>query len=790
MSQCNDIAFLQSLCTIEDNSYPSVAMLTTLNHPRPTGPLDFDLSARRARNDRKLKSIFEHIFDKYEKDFTNVGDEIDLSTGNIVVNNGHLQSLDVEGDPGDLSDTDILNSDEIDKNGSNEVSPQKNRNSLKGTSDLHTDAGFVINAVERRITYTSIGRRQSASAETNRADSLVEGPLSSTCGSKNVGYRPNSDDRLIEPRWRTPRLPMDDMRIQEAPWTNSSDIQKDTVIPPSPPNQSIWATPTFGPRRILKRKAESAGFPFTRPKRRKAAMWTPEQGATPTIRAGRSTDMSETRVQVHAPDHRRSMQRQGYSSQPRSQARPRSPCSDSVEKYRVWTSKENELLIALKVESLQGRKLYTHAFPGRQYGSIHSHWRWLRYNYPQKIQDRRQYSIPEHLKALNSNRGSPKYKSPQVKAEIAARKSLPSRLDQVYQVPEEIREPSESLAPALNENSEVPLAGWAANVEKPRIIVGDQDQRHTIGAELRRAVIPDSQEDEDLELLGLTRSRDSEGESTSVTVAKEQPGVIANTASVTPGLTSAIGQGREVIDLIVESDDSDDEALVYAANGNRVVGTTCDQNGSHIIDYRLLDDLTPEPLGSSRSLAGSQGEHAVSSSVNSRRRDDIPSIHPPLPIVQAAIPNSSTDAELTPPCSNNVDSVSKRISPPSGHPNTLIINERDRCTRPSRLRRQTDNANVSTKEKSPKKSATPEPQETPMKISLAPKKTWKKPKQKPFAKRKSDSAVAGMHATDLDSEDELAGTAAEMRATHGSTIKATKSRSWRRTLMERRKSTG
>ncbi|KAK3301060.1 uncharacterized protein B0H64DRAFT_29933 [Chaetomium fimeti] len=41
----------------------------------------------------KLKSAFERIFEKYERDFTGVGDEIDLRTGEIVVDNGHVHSL-------------------------------------------------------------------------------------------------------------------------------------------------------------------------------------------------------------------------------------------------------------------------------------------------------------------------------------------------------------------------------------------------------------------------------------------------------------------------------------------------------------------------------------------------------------------------------------------------------------------------------------------------------------------------------------------------------------------------
>ncbi|KAK3899449.1 hypothetical protein C8A05DRAFT_46483 [Staphylotrichum tortipilum] len=62
-----------------------------------------DVNARRdpaARLERsrafaafKLKSAFENIFEKYERDFTGIGDEIDLRTGEIVVNNGHIESL-------------------------------------------------------------------------------------------------------------------------------------------------------------------------------------------------------------------------------------------------------------------------------------------------------------------------------------------------------------------------------------------------------------------------------------------------------------------------------------------------------------------------------------------------------------------------------------------------------------------------------------------------------------------------------------------------------------------------
>ena len=51
-----------------------------------------------ARN--RFKSVLEGIFEKYGQDFTGVGDEIDLKTGKLVVDNGHLKRMEDEGDVG------------------------------------------------------------------------------------------------------------------------------------------------------------------------------------------------------------------------------------------------------------------------------------------------------------------------------------------------------------------------------------------------------------------------------------------------------------------------------------------------------------------------------------------------------------------------------------------------------------------------------------------------------------------------------------------------------------------
>ncbi|KAL9103219.1 MAG: hypothetical protein Q9163_001706 [Psora crenata] len=80
---------------------------------------DADLRRKRAQNDRRLKSIFESIFEKYEKSFEGVADEIDLGTGEIVVNNGHILGMRHEKDAGGenegpLVDTGYDSSSEID----------------------------------------------------------------------------------------------------------------------------------------------------------------------------------------------------------------------------------------------------------------------------------------------------------------------------------------------------------------------------------------------------------------------------------------------------------------------------------------------------------------------------------------------------------------------------------------------------------------------------------------------------------------------------------------------------
>ena len=61
---------------------------------------DRDIEELRAENNARLKSTFESIFEKYGRDFSGIGDEIDLETGKVLVNNGHLLGMKDETDAG------------------------------------------------------------------------------------------------------------------------------------------------------------------------------------------------------------------------------------------------------------------------------------------------------------------------------------------------------------------------------------------------------------------------------------------------------------------------------------------------------------------------------------------------------------------------------------------------------------------------------------------------------------------------------------------------------------------
>ncbi|RGP76233.1 hypothetical protein FLONG3_5361 [Fusarium longipes] len=90
---------------------------------------DIQFALKRANANQKLHATMAHIIEKYSRDFEGIGDEIDMATGEIVVNNGHLsnmrdegdvEGLWVEGDSNIDEDEGILLEDLTDENSDNE----------------------------------------------------------------------------------------------------------------------------------------------------------------------------------------------------------------------------------------------------------------------------------------------------------------------------------------------------------------------------------------------------------------------------------------------------------------------------------------------------------------------------------------------------------------------------------------------------------------------------------------------------------------------------------------------
>ena len=62
-----------------------------------------ELNRQRHENDRRLEGTLYNIYEKYSHDFTEIGDEIDLETGLLTVDNGHLAHMKHERDLGRTS---------------------------------------------------------------------------------------------------------------------------------------------------------------------------------------------------------------------------------------------------------------------------------------------------------------------------------------------------------------------------------------------------------------------------------------------------------------------------------------------------------------------------------------------------------------------------------------------------------------------------------------------------------------------------------------------------------------
>ncbi|KAL9602151.1 MAG: hypothetical protein Q9219_002015 [cf. Caloplaca sp. 3 TL-2023] len=326
------------------------------------GPDDSDITLheRRVQNHKKLKSVFESIFEKYSKDFSDVGDVIDLETGEIVVDNGHIVGMTDEKDPGNenewsderediSSDYDrakrqyrYIIPDSQDVESSDDDPLGMSEDVIRST--LSSFQAKARNAPKGRLSMFNQGRGASPSARRQSLGSAGKVDTQPEC----------QDDSSVEEVWRAPPLPGDN--IQMAPPSPFPFIQDDSesARSASPPGVSIWA-PIRSRRRSRK--------PDT-----KAHSWTEDDNEL--LRYYKtSTNLTFERICQYFPGRTtESLRKQWQILTEREQLKKQ--CSPG----NAWTDEENHLLHYYKISTSKTYVEIHDQIPRHSIGAIMVHW--------------------------------------------------------------------------------------------------------------------------------------------------------------------------------------------------------------------------------------------------------------------------------------------------------------------------------------------------------------------------------------------------------------------------------
>jgi hypothetical protein len=229
---------------------------------------DAELQIARARNDKKLKSLFEGIFEKYGKDFSDVGDEIDLRTGEIVVNKGHVSLMEHEDDTGEVLET-----------SQKENSPRRASNAheshepdLADDSDdeLAPDGKLVLQSLIAGDMDNDIesfdmenGKNDTVSPHGNRPRTDPEEEIREEDGIElaDLEYPQahNITPKATDPIWQAPEIDANFWAPPKMQTPPKKELNIPDTRPSSPPTAgSIWAVRTPGrPRGASSKKPTS-----------------------------------------------------------------------------------------------------------------------------------------------------------------------------------------------------------------------------------------------------------------------------------------------------------------------------------------------------------------------------------------------------------------------------------------------------------------------------------------------------------------------------------------------------
>ncbi|KAL8716726.1 MAG: hypothetical protein Q9225_005967 [Loekoesia sp. 1 TL-2023] len=342
---------------------------------------DTELHERRVRNYTKLKSIFESIFEKYSKDFTDVGDVIDLEKGEIVVNNGHLMHMLDEKDPGEEDEwsdapDEPWSRDDIAKGRQRRVIPDSQGFESSDDDPLGMSEDVLHSSVSSFPRWTGVSTSNgttSHSQDGKRSMEQQDCTPSSSGGHHPLGaarrlYAPPRilPNSAIEEAWRVPPLP-EDYNVQMALPSPSPSVlaDSDSTRSPSPPGISVWA-----PVRSRRRSGASDA---------RALPWTKDENEL--LRHYRtSTDLTFEDIGNHFPGRTpNSLQKRWRTLNQKEQ----SVIQNS--QGRSWTPEEDQLLHRLKTSTDKTYAEIQRELPRHSVGAVTLHWYKMRQRLDQAL---------------------------------------------------------------------------------------------------------------------------------------------------------------------------------------------------------------------------------------------------------------------------------------------------------------------------------------------------------------------------------------------------------------------
>lgn len=334
-----------------------------------SGYPEVDLHARRAQNDFRLKSVFESIFDKYGKDFNGIGDEIDMETGEIVVNNGHILGMTNERDAGDGE----FSSEEFDDDDDDE--------------DEHSSIDYTEELVAARRPSkagdAAVMEESEASEQSDFDFDSLMGDVPTESHLHQLGKKSRS----------AVSIPTDDeedeLASTDTEWASHSKdrlgakerwclLKDKPAFADEPAIEPAWRAPPLPKNALFEKEGEDVGptnvddmREYSDDERAGISLWTPEVKKCPR----RRREKANSTHQQSLPFARGQENNAGGLCSDLSNSEP------AARTIIKWTQEEEELLIHLKTNTNLSAPAMESYFPERQRqrqsNAIGSHWNYM-----------------------------------------------------------------------------------------------------------------------------------------------------------------------------------------------------------------------------------------------------------------------------------------------------------------------------------------------------------------------------------------------------------------------------